>query len=123
MSWCLADVHKVYGDIGFRGPGEEWSDDNTIVVYPDLDPTGEMALPLTGEGAPANELPRQLPPGTLPEMPGPQRPAIPPPAGPELGAAGYHPAGRIPVQPVMYQGPPPGNYLPQGPPHAGRLPN
>jgi len=35
MSWCLADVYNIHGDIGIRQRGEEWHDGETKVVRPD----------------------------------------------------------------------------------------
>lgn len=38
MSWTLSDVHQVHGPIGVYG--EEIMEDQTMVIYPDLNPRG-----------------------------------------------------------------------------------
>jgi type II secretion system protein D len=38
MNWCLADVIKLTGDNSLRQRSSDWSDQETPVVYPDLDP-------------------------------------------------------------------------------------
>jgi type II secretion system protein D len=35
MNWCLADAIKMHGASGLRGRGDEWTDTETIVIYPD----------------------------------------------------------------------------------------
>ncbi len=45
MSWCLADVVDVNGDIGFASGGS----DQTMVIHPDQNATGESIVPGTEE--------------------------------------------------------------------------
>jgi type II secretion system protein D len=50
MSWCLADVIQIHGDIGVRGRYDHWHDCETTVVYPDLDPGVPQPKPATPAG-------------------------------------------------------------------------
>lgn len=52
MSWCLADVIQVHGDIGVRGRYDHWHDSETAVVYPDLDPSTPQPKPAAPTGTP-----------------------------------------------------------------------
>lgn len=73
MSWCLGDVIKVDGDRGLRGRGDEFSDEETVVVYPEMQPTGQsptLADPSTAADPNATE---EIPPPT-----GNPRPTIDP---------------------------------------------
>ncbi len=45
MNWCLADVIKLHGPSGLRGRNADWTDAETPVIYPDLDPTGRIVVP------------------------------------------------------------------------------
>jgi len=48
MSWCLSDVHEVYGDVGFSSRPGCWCQGechcyaSTPVIYPDENPTGDI---------------------------------------------------------------------------------
>jgi len=47
MSWCLADVLQMHGDVGLssgRGLWGEDVDDDTDTVYPDVDPSGSKKM-------------------------------------------------------------------------------
>ncbi len=44
LSWCLADVIELQGEGGLRGRSDDWSDAETRVIYPDLDPSGETLI-------------------------------------------------------------------------------
>jgi type II secretion system protein D len=84
MSWCLADVFDVYGDIGASGTGPD-------VIYPDQTPTVNEMLPQTPEEMPGAR--------TQPRPPAPAPPRAPLPdnqpddsipflqPGPDQGAA------------------------------------
>jgi len=58
MDWCLSDVLEMHDARGLRSRNERWRDDETPVIYPDLDPTGQ--------GAPATA-PRGDEPVTIPQ--------------------------------------------------------
>ncbi|GIW92160.1 MAG: general secretion pathway protein GspD [Pirellulaceae bacterium] len=45
MSWCLADVVEMHGDVGLSGGHGLWGPANIPLIFPDLDPTGQMAVP------------------------------------------------------------------------------
>ena len=129
MSWCLADVHRMHGSAGLDGRLGEWADEETMVYYPDLDPSGELALPPGAEIPPGGPQPPggELPPGALPNLPGNNAPAVPPPG---VQQSAYYQMPHAQVQPVVYQGPPavvpaphvvnqsppPWHQTPQGPP-------
>jgi len=112
MNWCLGDVIEMHGDGGLRGRNDEWSDAETNVIYPDLDPSGQ-ASPTPNDApdqpnivpAPDNP-PLQLPPGSPDSgatMPG----------GPSIEAASVgravYPTPTYPgrIEPAIYQGAPP----------------
>jgi type II secretion system protein D len=59
MSWCLADVVSIHGDIGVRGRYDHWHDSETQVIYPDLEP-GAPA-PGAGPGVPSGDKPEKIP--------------------------------------------------------------
>lgn len=136
MSWCLADVVSLYGDVGFSSRPGDWCGCLTDVptIFPDANPTGAEPVPTplpAGEG--------QMQP--LPPAPSPAsgRPAgilepSPPPAGtapaPEpVSHTGYQPwppAMGYPGATLRYdgsgqtpQGPPLDPYQPGMPPAAG----
>lgn len=72
MSWCLGDVIKLNGPSGLRTRFDEFSNAETTVVYPDLNPDGTAKLP--GPDMPkgsAEELP-------TPALKPPMRPPTPP---------------------------------------------
>lgn len=86
MSWCLADVYRVHGDIGLADPNQMLMNDATTVVYPDIDPRGQgmpapngqplhngpsMESVPSGPGAPAHELPAPSSPATNAPAPAP----------------------------------------------------
>lgn len=74
MSWCLADVEKIHGEMGLRTRGDEWYDAETNVIYPDMSPTGEHIAPpiidaptsTSPTGAPPTSAPSTSTPATLP---------------------------------------------------------
>lgn len=90
MSWCLADVRKLHGDIGPLGRFDEFSDVDTQVIYPDQNPGGLQLLPV-----PDQSDSNKLGPGQSgPQQFGPEQPI---PVGPELGTPG--PGGVVPESP------------------------
>ncbi|MBN2477152.1 MAG: hypothetical protein JXB62_21270 [Pirellulales bacterium] len=51
MNWCLGDVLELQGDdLGMRDRNDDWSDAETSVVYPDMNPSGEWT-PVPEDGA------------------------------------------------------------------------
>ena len=109
MSWCLGDVIELHGDIGMRGRNDEWSDSEISVVYPDMNPGGQ--IPDDAEVAPR---PGDMPaprPGDMPPMPGlaPTRARATRPTPTELDmqtrSQPYGPQGIMAgrVEPVVYQ--------------------
>ena len=44
MNWCLGDVVAMTSDNSLRRRCSEWSDTETEVIYPDLNPRGEKAI-------------------------------------------------------------------------------
>jgi type II secretion system protein D len=120
MSWCLADVEKLCGNVGLRNRGDHWSDTDTTVIYPDghqdtaipgkkhSDPE---AVPLPpGAPSPATKpdmqpMPPQPVPG--PDAPLPNRP-LQIPSGdeshnpPQANPAGVVPAGYEPTTSPSY---------------------
>lgn len=45
MSWCLADVVNVAGDMGLRGGHCAFCNNDAPMIYPDSDPTGSRSFP------------------------------------------------------------------------------
>ena len=88
MSWCLADVMELHGDPSLRGRADEWGDSETRVIYPDLDPSGQMT-PMPEEAFEGQEI--IVPQGT------------PTPAEPHSSL----PPSRIRLQPAMSPSSPP----------------
>jgi general secretion pathway protein D len=88
MSWCLADVEKMHGEMGLRTRGDEWYDAETTVVYPDMNPLGEPVAPKSME-------PKQAtPPATGPSGPMKTNEDLPaPPSGPAIHEA--HPTSAV----------------------------
>jgi general secretion pathway protein D len=81
MNWCLGDVTKVNGASGLRDRNAEFGDNETSVVYPDLNPSGaqktvpgveEVKVP-AASGKAKVVLPPQQPTPALP-APGPTLP-------------------------------------------------
>jgi hypothetical protein len=66
MSWCLADVQKLHGDINLQSRDGEFNDADTTVIYPDADPTGKVDAGKQGLGNPSLINPGDTapPPGT-----------------------------------------------------------
>ncbi|MGQ9576058.1 MAG: secretin N-terminal domain-containing protein [Thermoguttaceae bacterium] len=128
MHWCLSDVIDVYGEAGLRGRRDEWTDEETQVIYPDLEPgvPGRNNGSKRAEPAPEPEktpfrleerLPEQTAPNPAPRSQSDQPGAWAPPdsdrpapaSGPAVPArlnapsgvtaASYNPAGEASIQP------------------------
>ncbi|NQT38519.1 MAG: hypothetical protein HQ581_13570 [Planctomycetes bacterium] len=115
MNWCLRDVVEIHGlDSGVRTRNDEWIDEETIVIYPDLDPdvptapklaptapTPGRMFPTPGEMVPAPReivpTPRRMvpTPGRAPTAP--QPPAMPAPSFPQPAPT---PAAQRPNTPM-----------------------
>lgn len=129
MSWCLADVVSLYGDVGFTSRPGNWCGCLTDVptIFPDANPTGAEPVPATlpGNGGPGDPmLPAPAPAGNRrigelePSQPPPQSVPAPQPvsntgyqsAAPEAGYPGamlrYEGTNQVP------QTQPPGPYPP-----------
>ncbi len=75
MSWCLADVIEMHGDVGLSGGHGLWGPATIPLIFPDLDPTGQSPTP---EPVPPGSGPMLAPqPGTNDAMP-PEPPPTPP---------------------------------------------
>jgi type II secretory pathway component GspD/PulD (secretin) len=78
MSWCLADVVEMHGDVGLSGGHGHFSSHETPLIMPSENPTGEVILPLTQPGLPQLESSRRLDDAPLlpveygARLPGPQ---------------------------------------------------
>ncbi len=139
MSWCLADVMSLYGDVGFSARPGDWCDCRTEVplIFPDANPTGIESVPApmpAAGGEPDSVLPApgHTGPGQMrilePTVPAdnPVAPAepisnmsypVPLPGGPYPGAVlGFGGANPMP------QAQPAGPYLPGPQPPAARDP-
>ena len=87
ISWCLADVVRMHGDIGLMHRGGDWPDQETAVIYPDGMPIQGETVPTPSTGEPAVVVPPSVEPGSpssqnLPpprlQMPTPPAPPVPP---------------------------------------------
>ena len=64
MSWCLADLLEIHGDVGLSGGNGLWGPPTGPVVYPVIDPTGTMSAPAEAvEDIPSRQM---LPPQPQP---------------------------------------------------------
>ena len=71
MSWCLADVVEMHGDVGLSGGYGLWGPTVGQTIYPDLQPTVEGPMPIAPilERASATEdLPGQKPQASNPGL-------------------------------------------------------
>ncbi len=92
MSWCLGDVIKMHGESGLRGRKDEFGDNETVTVYPDLNADGSVKpVPNMEELAPAATKTPKISPQPTPAIPpqnyGPLSPAdsaLPPPNTPVI---------------------------------------
>lgn len=148
MSWCLADVVQVHGDVGMQGSNCMFCNQNIPVMYPDAAPLGTDIPPGTAEaGQQMQQMqmmrsPTPLPPSTMLRQnlsPVPQGgPGTNDPPQPDAnGAAAPTPAAPTPPPETSMQWPAPGrggaNPWPQaevvpaqyttGVPAAPRVPN
>lgn len=118
MSWCLADVIEMHGNVGLNGGYGLWGPATSPIIFPDLDPTGQQTFPpqetpepvpppegtpepqqsSSRRGAKVTSVRTWLGPRPMPQLPQPQRadPTGPqshdgqsaPPAGANSPAAG-----------------------------------
>jgi general secretion pathway protein D len=79
MSWCLADILNVYGDVGLSEGNGLWGPAASPVIYPDTNPTGDVGRSETGgnidgTGAPTymtpsfDNVPQPLAPQSIPTV-------------------------------------------------------
>jgi hypothetical protein len=80
MSWCLADILNIYGDVGLSEGNGLWGPASSPVIYPDTNPTGDVG----NTGSPVAQEPTYLTPTV-------ETPATMIPANPGY-APGYQPA-------------------------------
>ncbi len=66
MSWCLADVIDVHGDVGVVAGGASRSQVPAQVIYPDKTPTANELLPKANDEMPQAPVPNSRP-GQLPD--------------------------------------------------------
>ena len=113
MSWCLADVTKIYGEAGLRQRTDGWSDAEVPVVYPDL-----KQMPHNGGGKGPETIP--TPPATPEAIPAPPTAPMPTPAGarpatPAQGEPATDAQSAWPVRPWPQQTPAPASPPPANP--------
>lgn len=92
MSWCLADILNIYGDVGLSEGNGLWGPASSPVIYPDTNPTGDVGNTDTVNSqeptylvptvdSPSNLVPMnqgyQLQPGTQYPNPQYQNPNVP----------------------------------------------
>ena len=106
MHWCLADVLKLIDDPLLLGGSEQFTGSGTAVIYPDLNPTGEV--PGSSETG--------FPPHTLPEEP----PIAPEAGAPRLPVPSPEPS-RLPVEVVEPPAEPPAQPPPPSPSQGTQL--
>jgi len=138
MSWCLADVMALYGNVGFAAREGAWCDCETEIplIFPDANPTGAEITPSPMPRIDENSNSGLPPPGHTsmgrirelePSAPLDIPPATsgPTPAQPiaNTGFYGPPPAGGYPGAMLGYQGMPHGPPAPlAGPPLPGAMP-
>ncbi|MGC3967663.1 MAG: secretin N-terminal domain-containing protein [Pirellulales bacterium] len=110
MSWCLADVRALHSSVGLYSREDIWAEEETMTIYPDLQPTGEP-IPHASEQMPAPAGSVPTPPATpgptvVPATP-PNPPTPPPPSPPLLPKADTQQGNELPQagfnQPVDQQ--------------------
>jgi hypothetical protein len=88
MSWCLGDVKRLHGNAGLENRFDDWTNDETTVVYPDGPPAETLPQPpeqstgVTLEPAPLPITPQsgQMPIESMPPVPVPTEGSAAPPA-------------------------------------------
>jgi hypothetical protein len=95
MSWCLADVVKLHGDIGVWSPYADGADGHILTIYPDQYPDAPETLP-----TPATPQPGV--PGS--SAPSPQQPTLPPGGMPQPSPSGQHRGAAPVLQPAAARG-------------------
>ena len=97
MSWVLGDVKALHGNWGLQGRHDDWADEETMVIYPDMTPAAEQIpigsasdAPVPTQNGPAVQsapapqpIPQPDPTSAIPPlpMPAPPRPDGAPPPG------------------------------------------
>jgi Flp pilus assembly secretin CpaC len=126
MSWCLADILNIYGDVGLSEGNGLWGPASSPVIYPDTNPTGDVGsvdpatpreptyltpmveAPASMPGyqtVPGQAMPGQFPPNALPAGPAYpnqiyQDPSFPAPSG-EIIIEGIPEGAVIQSQPTV----------------------
>jgi hypothetical protein len=130
MSWCLADVMSLYGDVGLSARPGDWCDCRTEVpcIFPDANPTGIESVPAPMPAAgyePGSVLPAPGQPGTgqmrAIEPTAPAGSAVTPPAEPVSNMSYQTPSsgGPYPGAVLRFDG---ANQMPQAPPAGPYVP-
>jgi len=57
MNWCLSDVISLTGEVGLRPRNGDWSDKETEVIYPDLNPRAEKPSTIEEKSSAAESIP------------------------------------------------------------------
>ncbi len=110
MSWCLADVLNVHGDVGLSGGNGLWGPAHSALIYPDAQPTvlEDRASPPRREYVPTPSpsdaypsVPGGLDPEFMPQVaPPPPPPSTPTPA--DRTSDIRNTQTSIPLQPVAF---------------------
>ncbi len=106
MNWCLGDVIAMSGDIGIRPRNSDWPDNETEVIYPDVNPRAEK--PCNNDGkSPANETiatpPAVINPDKTPATSGPSAAPPEPPRAPQPDSGAMAPQQRfMPANSAFY---------------------
>lgn len=81
MHWCLADVGRLHDIHDLRSRHDEWSDAETVVIYPDGQPNYEEVLPRKSPRRPEHVQPQRQDRSRQPQMvlpAPPEEPELPP---------------------------------------------
>lgn len=69
MSWCLADVLNIHGDVGLSGGNGLWGPAHSQMIYPDLQPSVIEQRSTPRSGAPYPTGPGMIGPGMIEGIP------------------------------------------------------
>ena len=95
MSWCLADVLNLHGDVGLSGGNGLWGPAKSAVIYPQIN------SPLPPDRAPTSVGSEFAPPINVIPLEG-STGLIESTSAPELDASAAAAAGKLNVQPATY---------------------